>query len=546
MSILEDLEDLEMAHAGDAEAPATGDQPPPPPKTIFDLLNARRWDEARGWIDYRPECVYDQNEAQHRTPLHVICRMKFGDDGDDDNDDDDDDDVQADDSDDHEQAADGDNPNKNLNADLEGALSVARLILECSHSRTDPAVCLHPVPEWHPEHEYAKGLHNSVLTVQDVYGDTVLHCLCGNLHGGSPELTKLVLEHTEDYGADSKANRKRKDGKMLPSVYDLLSHKNFHGCTPMHFCADGGCTPGIIDLILGACKKYCPHTKKRHPICIQDEDGDTPIHFACSAGLEPDVLRRFVMQPDHTVVYLSLMIKARNGRTPIDDLITWCIDEHGLEANTTDPPLEERMPDDVAEKLWWRVEVLIQGAVFGCYRDYQETTPFHWAASIWIFPAIVFRLACKRCAEQNSEGLLALDEKGMTLLHHAVNPIWRDGLNSSVYELGSGEYLELSRWRSESEQRTPIEYLIELCPAALRMRSKNGELPIHLALSGGKTSIEDIMAMLDAAPETLAQRDRQGLLPFMVAASKGYRGDLDNAFKLLLLNPELVRCTSEE
>ena len=83
MSIFEDLEDLEMTDAGDAEAPATGDQPPPP-KTIFDLLNARRWDEARGWIDYRPECVYDQNEAQHRTPLHVICCMKFDDDGDND------------------------------------------------------------------------------------------------------------------------------------------------------------------------------------------------------------------------------------------------------------------------------------------------------------------------------------------------------------------------------------------------------------------------------------------------------------------------------
>ena len=54
------------------------------------------------------------------------------------------------------------------------------------------------------------------------------------------------------------------------------------------------------------------------------------------------------------------------------------------------------------------------------------------------------------------------------------------------------------------------------------------------------------MAMLDAAPETLAQRDGQGLLPFMVAATKGYGDHLDNAFKLLLLNPELVRDTSEE
>ena len=188
----------------------------------------------------------------------------------------------------------------------------------------------------------------------------------------------------------------------------------------------------------------------------------------------------------------------------------------------------------------------MEGFVFGFYGDYQETTPFHWAAKIQTFPAVVLRLACKRCGGENSEGLLALDKKGMTLLHHAAYPFCLDENDRSVYELGSGEYLELSRWRGEGEQRSPIEHLIELCPAALRMRSKNGELPIHLALSGGKTSIEDIMAMLDAAPETLAQRDRQGLLPFMVAASKGYRGDLDNAFKLLLLNPELVRCTSEE
>ena len=529
MSIFEDLEDLEMTDAGDAEAPATGDQPPPP-KTIFDLLNARRWDEARGWIDYRPECVYDQNEAQHRTPLHVICRMKF------DNDDDDDgDDVQADD--------DNDTPNKNLNADLEGALSVARLILECSRRRTAPAVCLHPVPEWHPEHEYAKGLHNSVLTVQDVYGDTALHCLCGNLHGGSPELTELVLEHTADYGVDPWLIRKRRDAKPLPTIYDLLSQQNFHGCTPMHFCADGGCTPGIIDLILGACQDNCTYTYKMHPMGIQDEDGDNPIHFACSAGLEPDVLRRFAMQPAPSFVRSFLTTKAHNGRTPIDDLICWSIDEHGLEANSVDPPLEE--DDDVADALWSRVEALIEAVVYGWAGNYQETTPLHWAARIQMFPTVVLRLACKRCGDQNSDGLLALDKKGMTLLHHAVNPICQNVPDSSVYDLGSGEYLELSCWRSEGEQRSPIEYLIERCPAALRIRSKDGALPIHLALSC-RTTIEDIMAMLDAAPETLAQRDGQGLLPFMVAATKGYGDHLDNAFKLLLLNPELVRDTSEE
>ena len=190
----------------------------------------------------------------------------------------------------------------------------------------------------------------------------------------------------------------------------------------------------------------------------------------------------------------------------------------------------------------------MQGAVYGFSEDYQETTPFHWAARIQTFPAVVLRLACKRCGDQSSECLLTLDKKGMTLLHHAVNPICRNDLDSSVYELGSGEYLELSRWRSKGEQRSPIEYLLELCPAALWITSKNGELPIHMAISGSKTTVEEILAMIDAAPETLAHRDAQGLLPFMIAAStcKGYGVHLDKAFKLLQLNPELIRNTSVE
>ena len=237
-------------------------------------------------------------------------------------------------------SSDGDEHNGSVDddcdTDLQGALSVARLILECSHGRTEPTICLHPVPDWHPEHEYAKALHNSVLTVQDVYGDSVLHCLCGNLHGGSAELTKLVLEHTANYGisleeARGGRNRKRqRDGKPLPTVYALLSHQNFHGCTPMHFCVDGGCTTEIIDLMLDACQTYCtsmrvhgksdvdimldvvdpnaipPAERKVHPICIPDEDGDTPAHFACSAGLEPDVLRRLIIQPDRTVVSTAM------------------------------------------------------------------------------------------------------------------------------------------------------------------------------------------------------------------------------------------------
>ena len=553
MSTLQDLEDLMMGHAsendeeegdGSEHESSSSSQSSAPPQSIFDLLNQRRWDEARGWIDYRPECVYEQNDSQHRTPLHVICRMQFVD---------------------TRRSADDDA------ADLQGALSVARLILECSHTRTEPTICLHPVPDWHPEHEYAKALHNSVLTVQDVYGDSVLHCLCGNLHGGSAELTKLVLEHTADYGMGLEDTRtggirkRQRDGKPLPTVYALLSHQNFHGCTPMHFCVDGGCTPDIIDLMLDACQTYCtsvrihgksdvdmlldvvdpiiPSVKqKEHPLCIQDEDGDTPAHFACSAGLEPNVLRRLIIQPDRTVVSAAMEAKAVNGRTPIDELITWCIDEHGLEGNVVDPPLEERMPKKVADALWSRTEVMVEAIVYGSHKDYEPSTLLHWAASIQSFPAVILRMACMRFeGHRRTALLLSSDELGKTLLHHAADPICWDDPDSSVYDLRSGEYLELSRWESDEEKRTPVEYLIQECPKALYMRDKDGALPLHAALMGKRTRMKDIEAMLEAAPTTLAQRDGQGLLPFMIAASRGDH-HLEQAFKLLLLNPELIRC----
>lgn len=575
MSILEDLEDLEMGHAegenndddddDDGHESSSPSHPSAPPQSIFDLINQRRWAEARGWIDYRPECVYEQNESQHRTPLHLICRMKFVEDGRSSSD-------GGDDDDDHNGAGtltrssdddDGD-------TDLQGALSVARLVLECSHSRAEPTICLHPVPDWHPEREYAKALHNSVLTVQDVYGDSALHCLCGNLHGGSAELTTLVLEHTADYDiklqdARSGGTRKRqRDGKPLPTVYDLLSHQNFHGCTPMHFCVDGGCTPDIVDLMLDACQTYCtsirvhgksdvdmlldvvdpnipPVERKEHPICIPDEDGDTPAHFACSAGLEPDVLRRLIIQTDRTVVTAAMEAKAVNGRTPIDELITWCIDEHGLEGNVVVPPLEDRMSKDVADALWSRTEVMLEAVVYGCQSDHESSTPLHWAASIQSFPAVILRMACTRFAIHSSTALLLpRDRLGKTLLHHAADPICWNEPDSSVYDLRSGEYLELCRWESGEEKRTPVEYLIQHCPEALQINDKDGNLPLHTALMGKRTRMKDIEAMLEAAPATIAQRDGQGLLPFMIAASRGDH-HLEQAFKLLLLNPELVR-----
>jgi hypothetical protein len=288
---------------------------------------------------------------------------------------------------------------------------------------------------------------------------------------------------------------------------------------------------------------------------LQDEDGDTPLHFACSAGLEPDVLRRMITQKDIYETYLPVQIKTYGGRLPVDELITWCIDEYGIESNELDPPLEERMTDEVTDALWSRIEVLLEAvdkaileAIFERILVGENRVvrfrPLHTAASIQSFPAIVLRMACRRFG--GGGGLLEQDEVGRTPLHRAVERKDAYQVDEDVYSLGSGEYLDLSRWNSEYERRSSIEYLVELCPEALRVRCQRNRLPIHYAvLNCGEFS--DIEAMLTPAPESIAQRDgHTGLLPFMLAASNEtshYDSSLDRSFKLLLLNPELVRDT---
>eukprot|EP00592_Proboscia_alata_P005846 CAMPEP_0194381982 /NCGR_PEP_ID=MMETSP0174-20130528/57146_1 /TAXON_ID=216777 /ORGANISM="Proboscia alata, Strain PI-D3" /LENGTH=862 /DNA_ID=CAMNT_0039166855 /DNA_START=63 /DNA_END=2651 /DNA_ORIENTATION=- len=174
---------------------------------------------------------------------------------------------------------------------------------------------------------------------------------------------------------------------MLWRAMDLLSCQNDHGCTPLHFLSEGepiealrvaleyceglgnnhyydisaydnddddtvslGSEIGnntasssiddeIVSFISEKCKMYThdyqeQYSKRNcfqrnqcqrnhHPLMIQDEDGDTPLHFGCSAGASCEFLQLLLS-------YCPCAVNVCNWDvdSPIDDLWGWFNDEY--------------------------------------------------------------------------------------------------------------------------------------------------------------------------------------------------------------------------
>lgn len=71
-----------------------------------------------------------------------------------------------------------------------------------------------------------------------------------------------------------------------------------------------------------SCNKNATNNQS-HPLLIQDNEGDTPLHFACSNGANAPLLSLLTSDPSQ---YQSVAVRNSYGRLPIDDLITWYVD----------------------------------------------------------------------------------------------------------------------------------------------------------------------------------------------------------------------------
>lgn len=456
------------------------------PDTIGDLVKARRWKDVVALLAEEPELAFWVDPSNARTPLHIMCRMDLG-----------------------QNNANADEPDGEVSEFLPSHIEVAQMLIDASHE-CEPVILPNPVrldSNGEGGDEMYK-MHMSVLTVRDYLGDTPLHNLCGHMRSACPHLVQLILSSASDFSVTSETIEW---ARRAPKLYDLLTAKNTHGCTALHFIGEGSAPWDISKTVIDACRNIeVRRDAKVHPMLVKDDDGDTPLHFACSAGMDPIFLEHFLDDK------ASVVHKTNNdGRLPVDDLIVWFVDENDSDSEgDSTVPLLERATAEMLTSLWQRIEVLLHMAVDGSRRNGLSGTrdfrPLHAAASVQNFPSIALRLACKLFPDE----LSTRDDTGLTALHVASSQ-----RNCLAFADPDAEmYQELVRWKPDCEEETMITFLSSLHPAAAQCFTCEGRLPLHLAIENGK-SITDIQHLLSLSPRSLETRDmKTRLLPFMLSA----------------------------
>jgi ankyrin repeat protein len=427
------------------------------------------------------------------------------------------------------------------------------------------------IPDAHWEGEERYSLHSSILTIRNRMGNTPLHVLCAK----SAEVALLsvflectakeacqTLQDTDDNKKCYQSNQTKRNtcdaaSLPIPTPFDLVCIQNEHGCTPLHFIGEARCSFTAAKIMDRFCDRPLNHCEElenynscgsnesqsdtpterstaneecqsqmQHAVLIQDEDLETPLHYACVVGASPRRLKLLLRRCEAAV-----LIPNQFGALPIDQLIFDSDIDFGDSGS--------------------RIEVLLKAAS-SCLSPHEPELdadgrllrPLHVASSIHLYPALVCQLMQAIYPDQIS----VADKFGMLPLH--VASCWRvfDELDSEDEnskedsEVDNHEF-SLERWKylpsDKEKDESLIRFLLEKYPQAASRKAKNGQLPLHFALESQR-SWSDINALLSEAPNSISTRDPMSrLFPFMFAAAMD--NDVAKIFNLLLSDPELIR-----
>eukprot|EP00978_Attheya_sp_CCMP212_P033308 scaffold133788_cov55-Attheya_sp.AAC.3 len=510
------------------------------------LYEMKRWEEAKQLVKEDPECVYGTFNGQ--TALHAICNIRWeGSTLYSDDDSSDDDNFEFD---------------EELSNVFRGVPELCRMMIDASHTGETRLI---PDAYWEGEERYS--LHSSILTIRNRMGNTPLHCLCAK--SAAVELlsvfldctakaTYRTLQDTDDNKnccQSNQTNCKTCDAASLPIPipFDLVCIKNDNGCTPLHFIGEGRCRFPAAKIIGSFCDRplnceelenynscgsnesqsdtpgrnaanVACESRMQHAVLIQDEDLETPLHYACIAGASPRRLKLLLRRCEAAV-----FIPNQFGELPIDALI---------------------LHSDIGlEDSWSRIEVLLIAASSCLSPNEPEVDangrllrPLHAASSIHLYPALV----CQLVEAMHPEQISVADKFGMLPLH--VASCWRvfDELDSEDENSKGGSDVDnesLERWKylpsDEEKDQSLIRFLLVKYPQAASRKAKNGQLPLNFALESQR-SLSDIKALVSEAPDSISTRDPVSRLsPFMFAAAMD--NDVAKIFYLLLSDPELIR-----
>jgi ankyrin repeat protein len=419
-------------------------------------------------------------------------------------------------------------------------------------------------------------LKDLLIHKQNCHGTTPLHFLAGNIEF-EPSLCQKILEDCSDSNEDNSCSKFQQEIVVTDNDLD----------TPLHIAAS---TFSAINISYD-----------------YDDDSDDESFTSSECYDNQDDNTLLLLQ--QWIQFLPSAVVKYNykGHLPIEELICSYIDNeidsYGLSfqphqkkkkksklstnqdffyyCNTNKLCLTTQAVQQISQDLWPKMllflrtthRVLLEQQ---CQlqrsssktnkeemEDSLEMSGVHLVAACNFLPVIVLVCATMR----NPNAVFQPSRiQGKLPLHYAVssleitngnetrNPCTENEAESIVLSLWNNNdhttYSSLSMDSSDQSQRSVcshsmIQYLLELNQDAANAKSKNDQLPLHLACENG-SSWKDINLLLQASPNTISQQDGpSGLFPFMLAAANE-NNTVDVVLELLLFNPELVSRGSEK
>ncbi len=444
----------------------------------------------------------------------------------------------------------------------------------------------------------------SVLLMQDDSLNTPMHNLWENYGDMVPAaLLELILESCDD---------------NFVTIQDLLSVRNTHGMTVMHLLfGDAACSTAIFQSVIYPLSSAITEenngqtvatkrttttttTTATHPIHIGDDDGESPIHFACYVGLEPEKLNLLLRGHHHEghpnfnkhetitmyrkAILQSLFCLSKDNVLPIDALFHWFVQEYeeDIHHSITYPASQEvdyenlipyllnhdqnfvdrTLYEKIKRELWPRINAILDFIVdttdwFKENSHIRELSSFvHIAACVSTFPSAVLKTAELCSLEYCSQPFLTMKEEIVEMtgpnkvipLHIAAATKPRQLYSycqSTIYE----GYVEVDTdntdieattiWQSSREPRSMIQYMLEKEKRAAEIVDSRGRLPLHIAIENGLGYYSNLKPLVEAYFHGLQIRHPENYLyPFMLAA---VFNELDAVYGLLIKDPSVLQ-----
>jgi hypothetical protein len=416
-----------------------------------------------------------------------------------------------------------------------------------------PPVELDPVERYHDNnvhsvtnHASERILHTSVLTMPDNLGATPLHLLTGE-GSAHVDMVSVFLDKCRTLDSTTaKHDEPRAPGweedRRRPTLHDLMSAQNGHGCTPVHFLCGkssfGEVSTGfrtleefkdaqVLALILvqfydeSIVNDQCGIV---HPLLIQDVDGDLPLHYATNTGASVSFLS--LLTEYHPGTSRATLVRNAEGRLPVDEVILWykelIVPDHEWEnrrRRDSDDEYENRSEDDENESSNenddnedYSEDDDSSESSHDVKREEHETEhTLEWngnpeAMIEWIVRSMLSTSREKSSAEDvkatnvslSSRFALHLWDRWRVLIQAGVNSIASDAKGTTAFRLSP------ETWKMETHQKKSMLSSVIL--------TKYFDFP-------ALTLVASILMTTDTS-EPLLEKDSCGLLPLHLACGK--------------------------